>query len=519
VRVHADSQAAEMAAGQEALAYTAGSHVVFGAGQYAPGTTAGNRLLAHELAHVAQQSRRGPVSSGLICRQAAPSTTRVTDPTLPPFQVPQTDLTLFPGPFRLFNLQGYRIPLPGSLRLTNALGVGTAPRFVLDMSPHGLIGTILDNVDLSVSTTPGTPPEREPAPENIQRLSLVRPMIWLDPGSGRLTGLATLQVPTGYPLTVRSATELDVRIESSQLGQFQGQISLGPVHADFQLRLRYDTARLEQSLRPVLSPAGGFAGAWERFQNILRSTVPGIRVDSVSDALQTALRALLGGQVDGGAFVDQTLDLIRSSAPANVSLEDVRTAITGLAAELTHPGFTLSGSLGLGGLPLSTFNADAPTTLPLRRPLLGAPAAFPLTYSAGGIILAPPGSITDITVPALGYTRSSFGATSGTAFTAAALPTLSPSAISAGRPFAEQFPVYAYAELSYVRRVGDSVDLGVRLTAQISTAQLFGQPAQPAADPAERFRQFHTQYLESTQTLGTTPLIVPNFGLTVFGRY
>jgi hypothetical protein len=62
--------------------------------------------------------------------------------------------------------------------------------------------------------------------------------------------------------------------------------------------------------------------------------------------------------------------------------------------------------------------------------------------------------------------------------------------------------VYAYAELSYVRRVSDSVDLGVRLTAQISTAQLFGQPVQPAGHPAKRFRQLHTQYLESTQTLG-----------------
>jgi uncharacterized protein DUF4157 len=56
VRVHADAQAAESARSVGALAYTVGSHVVFGAGQYAPNTSAGKRLLAHELTHVVQQS-------------------------------------------------------------------------------------------------------------------------------------------------------------------------------------------------------------------------------------------------------------------------------------------------------------------------------------------------------------------------------------------------------------------------------------------------------------------------------
>ncbi len=38
-----------------ALAYTVGNDIVFGAGGYAPGTVAGKRLLAHELAHSVQQ--------------------------------------------------------------------------------------------------------------------------------------------------------------------------------------------------------------------------------------------------------------------------------------------------------------------------------------------------------------------------------------------------------------------------------------------------------------------------------
>ena len=56
VRVHRDAQAAESARAVNAAAYTLGSDVVFGAGHYAPNTTAGRRLLAHELAHVLQQS-------------------------------------------------------------------------------------------------------------------------------------------------------------------------------------------------------------------------------------------------------------------------------------------------------------------------------------------------------------------------------------------------------------------------------------------------------------------------------
>jgi hypothetical protein len=59
VRVHTDAQAAESARTVNALAYTVGRDVVFGTGQYEPGTSEGKRLLAHELTHVVQQSRGG----------------------------------------------------------------------------------------------------------------------------------------------------------------------------------------------------------------------------------------------------------------------------------------------------------------------------------------------------------------------------------------------------------------------------------------------------------------------------
>jgi hypothetical protein len=55
VRVHTDASAARSAMALRSRAYTIGQDVVFGPGRYAPGTTAGRQLLAHELAHTIQQ--------------------------------------------------------------------------------------------------------------------------------------------------------------------------------------------------------------------------------------------------------------------------------------------------------------------------------------------------------------------------------------------------------------------------------------------------------------------------------
>src|SRR5271157_335234 len=55
VRVHTDAKAAESAKAVNALAYTVGSDVVFGTGQFTSASDAGRRILSHELVHVVQQ--------------------------------------------------------------------------------------------------------------------------------------------------------------------------------------------------------------------------------------------------------------------------------------------------------------------------------------------------------------------------------------------------------------------------------------------------------------------------------
>ena len=56
VRVHLGSTAEQSARDVNARAYTLGDRMVFGAGEFNPGTREGRRLLAHELTHVVQQS-------------------------------------------------------------------------------------------------------------------------------------------------------------------------------------------------------------------------------------------------------------------------------------------------------------------------------------------------------------------------------------------------------------------------------------------------------------------------------
>jgi hypothetical protein len=61
VSVHTEREAATSARLLQAKAYTVGNDVVFSQGHFAPDTSEGKRLLAHELAHVVQQSRGGSV--------------------------------------------------------------------------------------------------------------------------------------------------------------------------------------------------------------------------------------------------------------------------------------------------------------------------------------------------------------------------------------------------------------------------------------------------------------------------
>ncbi len=415
VRVHTGERAAASARALGARAYAVGRDIVFGAGAYEPATAPGARLLAHELAHVVQQ-RAGPA---VVRRQPEK------------VQVPGGEVTITPGAPR--DLLGSGVLLPGNLRLASPLGLGGTPGFTVDIGPHGFLASLLGSIDLQVSPRPGARAS-DLSERGLKRIRLVDPVLKLDLDQPRLSGSAVLSIGSDYPPAVKPATDVDVRISSTDLREFSGTLGYGPLRGSFQLSLRYDTERLKRA---------------------------------------------------AGASVLQ-----RGLGP--------------LGAEARETGFSLSGGLSLGPVPLTRFSAEAPHLRPRERSLLGAPAPFPLTASAGGVILAPPGAITSAAVPAFGYTRLSFGERSGTTFTAAALPTLSPTAISSGvgGPV-RMFPVYLYTEITYVRQVGDGLDLGLSATLQIDTPTLSdilssgpAPPYTPTAEPP-----------------------TPNIGVRVFGRF
>ena len=66
VRVHTGGTASKSASAIGAAAYTVGPHIVFGAGNYAPQTAHGRRLLAHELTHTVQQGNATSPHAGPV---------------------------------------------------------------------------------------------------------------------------------------------------------------------------------------------------------------------------------------------------------------------------------------------------------------------------------------------------------------------------------------------------------------------------------------------------------------------
>lgn len=108
------------------------------------------------------------------------------------------------------------------------------------------------------------------------------------------------------------------------------------------------------------------------------------------------------------------------------------------------------------------------------------------------------------------------GETSGISGTAALLPTLSPGAVSGGKSLSEVFPVYGYAEVTYVNRVSDGLELGVRAVIQVNTAELL-HPARGLPEPEGGSRQRPDNPRGAPIDLPAP--ITPFGGITVFGRF
>ena len=84
VRIFSGDSAARSAEAVNAKAFTLGHSIVFGAGEYAPQTIAGRHLLAHELAHVVQQTAHADSVRPMIRRRTVRRSYATTESELGP---------------------------------------------------------------------------------------------------------------------------------------------------------------------------------------------------------------------------------------------------------------------------------------------------------------------------------------------------------------------------------------------------------------------------------------------------
>jgi uncharacterized protein DUF4157 len=134
VRVHAGRRASESASSINARAYTLGSKVVFGAGQYRPETGEGKRLIAHELTHVVQQSSAEGWPAGQSNGKRGLSR---TSPTATSFPVLQRRLQVRPTDM---------IPMPAGQ---------AGPPVSLPLAVQGLLAETCPDGNFRVNTTTG----------------------------------------------------------------------------------------------------------------------------------------------------------------------------------------------------------------------------------------------------------------------------------------------------------------------------------------------------------------------------
>ena len=250
VRLHTDVDAAKSAAALGASAYSVGEHVVFGAGRYAPHTSAGGRLLAHELAHTLQ-----PGAERRIARQCESALAGVA--------VPEGDSRL---------LARARVDL-GQVPITSGISASIAGGFqVLIHVPRALQQAISSGVG-------GAEPTRLP----LDVLGDLRLRTEVSQETGRFTlrltssntvsaaggllslelrGRGTLSAP--LPASLRLADLggdffRDVFAQGEGRGGLEGRLSIAGLPASFDANFRLSEGQLTGDAS-VLSPVGVGAG-------------------------------------------------------------------------------------------------------------------------------------------------------------------------------------------------------------------------------------------------------------------
>lgn len=247
VRVHTDVPATESARAVDAVAYAVGQDVVFGTRQYAPRTTEGRRLLAHELVHVVQQAAQ-PITTqprlevserGDRFEQEA---NRVADAITAKGPLPGPESTRSSGTSRQMPLSvrggsgpgegrsdkppSMEEPAPELPRMDDPAGAGPAQGGAVPMAVTAVdkITANIGPTGLNIAHVP--PCGAQPAIQFTASPKSAAPVTWsIDPGSAAAVASGTALTPSTNTLTATLALGasqkggvLDIKAENSQGG-------------------------------------------------------------------------------------------------------------------------------------------------------------------------------------------------------------------------------------------------------------------------------------------------------------
>jgi hypothetical protein len=160
VQVHSDAAAEQSARNLRASAYTVGHHIVFGRGRFTPRTPQGQRLIAHELAHVLQQTAgyAGVQRQGVI----------PMEPWVRPMPVPRVGPLPRVGPVPEIGPLPYVGPMPGTIDFEPEMEVEETPQEEELVEPEGSSAREPDmepQPKLSPQPAPWPAPPTGPQPE------------------------------------------------------------------------------------------------------------------------------------------------------------------------------------------------------------------------------------------------------------------------------------------------------------------------------------------------------------------
>jgi len=137
-RLHTGADADLAAKELGARAFTIGRHIAFRAGEYNPGSAMGRRVLAHELAHVVQQSGAVGASGGSAHRSLESEAELAAEQALAG---------------RVPRLSSLAVAIPQALQAPDATGLENIPVTTMSVSFDGLLFTPPKNAKLSTATS------------------------------------------------------------------------------------------------------------------------------------------------------------------------------------------------------------------------------------------------------------------------------------------------------------------------------------------------------------------------------